>query len=529
MDEKEITSKEKVLAVWPKAKVIESYVGGKFVSLGLHDGRELAWRRDGDEDKLWDDAAATLPAVEDRAVTCADVMLYEATGGEMSDTIGLDRQEPQECSGEFGCPHCEEWDRQEPRDGTYFDKFGDRRWIGTGEPYKADLQKIPSKIYGHDNGRPLPATEGQPQSQLSEGHKTWITHAVAKVRDSLQNLESGLQILGQAKTFTDDPNLLLDNFHWTKVDDPHYDLFRAIEGLAKPTLPATGEELPRPLLDVTQADRDWYTAKLNAGIVEEYRRKEWPFPEPGDEDWDECELHILRRQFITTLRQLAELRAENERLRAALIETGRSVGCLLSDGVSNKFIAEGVPGEVKAKLSQAQAKVTELQQRVADEELVSAHANELIGKYMQDVEAAQAKVEELTAQAKENFDDAKAYADIAASQRRQREAAESQLQQLMERIAESDHRISNEQQSHAGTMQALRAADSRFQQLREELEKPIKATTTHMYGGGFMTFYKIADIDARRARMREIAKDANDKAPQAATEIREADPQAEAT
>lgn len=43
-------------------------------------------------EKAWDAALAAtkLPSVEDRPITCADVKLYEATGGEMSDASKLE-------------------------------------------------------------------------------------------------------------------------------------------------------------------------------------------------------------------------------------------------------------------------------------------------------------------------------------------------------------------------------------------------------------------------------------------------------
>lgn len=45
---------------WPLARVIASEVGGWFISLGLGDGRELAYRQDGDIAQLWKDAAANV-------------------------------------------------------------------------------------------------------------------------------------------------------------------------------------------------------------------------------------------------------------------------------------------------------------------------------------------------------------------------------------------------------------------------------------------------------------------------------------
>lgn len=45
---------------WPKARAIQSLVGGGYISLGLGDGRELVYRADNDLEQLWKAAAANV-------------------------------------------------------------------------------------------------------------------------------------------------------------------------------------------------------------------------------------------------------------------------------------------------------------------------------------------------------------------------------------------------------------------------------------------------------------------------------------
>lgn len=52
------------------------------------------------------------------------------------------------------------------------------------------------------------------------------------------------------------------------------------------------------------------------------------------------------------LASTAELRAEIEQLRGALLKTSQAVGATLSDSVSTQFLVEGVPQEVRLKIKE---------------------------------------------------------------------------------------------------------------------------------------------------------------------------------
>jgi hypothetical protein len=57
----------------------------------------------------------------------------------------------------------------------------------------------------------------------------------------------------------------------------------------------------------------------------------------------------------SVLIEVSHLRNERDMLRKALIDAGRAAGCLLTDDVvSSNFLAKGVPGEVKSKLTHVQ-------------------------------------------------------------------------------------------------------------------------------------------------------------------------------
>lgn len=66
---KEIASaREMVRERWPMAHAVPSEIGGWFISLGLSDGRELAYRQDDDIAQLWKDAAANVHKFDTPAI-----------------------------------------------------------------------------------------------------------------------------------------------------------------------------------------------------------------------------------------------------------------------------------------------------------------------------------------------------------------------------------------------------------------------------------------------------------------------------